>query len=252
MSAATIALVERVGALAAAHEALAPGLRAAERLADELDAGAALPQAFAGMLGQHHAQLLAGPRPPLAQSALLVSQELRLARERRHLMHEALAYPVVSLLTLLTLAMVLRGNGLADAAAAWLWACLPAAVLVLLAMLPTPRILQRVTLGAWRGDARRAERYARAALAARWRLDEQELTRLFGSELDQHRAQLAVPDAERQLVRLAEHYRERARRSARWQARLLAVGVLACAGAVALALGHTLWTGMLDRLPMLH
>lgn len=238
------AVLRRVAELAQRREPLAEGLRAsglpgAAALADDLDAGRDLAAALRERLGERLALLLTGPRPPLEQSALAVAEELRLARERRAILVEACSYPVLTLVAMCAVAAWLRWGMELEIAASWLWAAPPILLLCAIPMgipfVPARTAAALPTLCGWRAHARRAERYERAALAARWRLEEAQMERLFGDPLADLAPVLGEPDAEEHCRRLAEHHRDAARRGVRRAALWLTIGLDVCAGVIALA-----------------
>jgi hypothetical protein len=245
-------ILRAVAAAAERREAIAPALRSsgvpgAEAIAERLERGETLPAALAGIASPEVCDLLAGPRPPLAQAALLAAEDLRIRRQRRQLLIDALSYPVTAMIVLLGSATWLWLRFDMAPAATWLWLLLPGLALVaavpVLASLNEGLAVRLGTLTAWNLHARRAARYERAALVARWRLPEAEAVRVLGDELPPVAGVLGHPEAERHCRDLAAYHRTAAGRGARRLALVLSIGLYLMAGAVAAAL----FGGLADR-----
>lgn len=236
-------LLRAAGEAAAVQAPLPAALRAhggplGPAVATALEGGADLRAALAGLLPPRQLDLLAGERPPLAQAALLVAEDLRLAREARWRWFEILVQPVVSLLAVLAYALVAgawSGSGLALA-----WVAVAGVGTVLLAgavaVASRPALAGVLPwLGALALHARQAGRYERAALCARWRLPEAQLAPLLGADLAGLGPVLARADGEAHCRRLADWHRASALRAQARVARVLALLLAVIAGCLILA-----------------
>lgn len=237
------ALLRLIAATAAAGAPLPPALRAsglagADRLAAALDAGADLPAALAGTVPDHLRHLLTGDQPPLDQAALLAAGAIAATRQGRAELLLALAQPIAGLLAAATaLALVAGPLGLRPD---WRWIPAGAAGMAI-ALLPlaVDRLEEGLAarlplLGSWGLHRRRAWRYERAALVARWRLPEERLA-LLGADLIPLGPVLARPDAEEHCRRLAAWHTDGARRAYRRLAWMMALGLHLIAATLILA-----------------
>lgn len=207
-------------------------------VADRLEAGADLRTALHGALPPHQLDILAGPRPPLAQAALMVAEDIRLAREARWRWVELLARPAISLIAVLVYAVVAAQWSGAGLAGAWVVAAGGATALLVAALLVAgrPGMAERLPwLGAGGHHARQAGRYERAALCARWRLDEAALAPWLGADLSGLGPVLARPDAEDHCRRLAAWHRAALARAQVRLGRVLSLLLAAIAGCLVLA-----------------
>lgn len=250
MSAAAIALLQRIAELAAGHRPLAPGLRDSEirgagRVADALDAGADLATALSGAVPRPVARELAHA-PDLLAAATLAADELELRRERRERLVSALGYPALCLLALTAIGWGLHlGWGVAPSGRWLWWGVLLPALLAAALLLPAHWPLGPLT--AWRRHAAAAGRYARAALVARWRLDEAEAGRLLGRDLERVLPLLASVEAESACRRLRRYHRGAARRAQARLAWLLALACYLAAAGVVLAAMEGFWQTHIDQ-----
>jgi len=233
------AAAEAAAARAPMPEALrAHGGTLGATVATALEGGADLRTALAGALPPQQLDLLAGPRPPLEHAALLVAEDIRLARERRWRWFEILAQPALSLVIVLVYALVASAWGGSGLALAWVLAAAAATGLLVAAVAfagrPGPgRHLP--WLGALGHHARQAGRYERAALCARWRLPEERLAPLLGADLAGLAPVLARADAETHCRRLAVWHREATARAQTRFCRVLALLLAIIAGCLLLA-----------------
>ena len=223
-----------IAAAASERRPLSPALREmgsplAVAVADRLDAGSTLPEAFAGSLGTELADLLAGPRPGTAEAALLAADWLRQRRADRVAAIARLTHPLCGLLLVAAAVGVTAWYGAAPHAA---WLAAGGVLLggaVLLACAGAGSLAARMPhLSAVRLHARLASSYERAALVARWRLPEERLAPLLGDDLPRLAPMLADPMAEPHCRRLAAHHRAaelRARRRLWWT--VMALGYIA-------------------------
>lgn len=247
MSASILGLEELLRTIAAAaseRRPLPPAIRdlgtgLARRIADRLDAGADLRTAFDQELPEGLADLLAGPRPGVEESALLAAELLRLRREDRTAAIAQIAHPLFALVAVAGTVGLIGSLG-PSPAAGWLaaTACLGVGGL-LVALAGSGRLSERLPwLGALRLHARLAGRYERAALAARWKLPEERLAPLLGADLAALAPVLADPGATAHCRRLAGYHRQAAERARRrlWFSVMalgyVAGGCLLLAGAV--------------------
>lgn len=214
-------------------------LAGAASAAAALDRGESLDVALAGIIDPGLACLLAGPCPDLARTALLAQGEWRLRQRQRDSLYQHLAYPVLSAL------VVLLGAGLFlvlwPYATAWAWLGLalpPILMLALAALLPRlgPAGERFPVAGAWQRHDRLSRMYGRAALVARWRLDEAEAHRLLAFDCLPLRAVLARPDASEHCEHLSQHHARRANQLLEVLGRAATVLVFASTGAVLLTL----------------
>ena len=215
----------------------ASGLAGAQPLADALATHGDLRRALADRLDPRHLDLLAGPRPPLEQSALLVAHDLRRRRETRAAWIMALAQPLATVAAMVAALVVIgRHEALAIGGAGWLAAIPGLFCLVLpLAGLLSERVARLLPwLCGWKHHARRADRFSRAALAARWRLPEAGLVTLLGADVLALGPVLASPGAENHCRRLADYHRERAAACTRRATLMASTGCLLIAGAILL------------------
>lgn len=227
-------VLRTIAASAASGQPLPPALRElgsplARTVADRLDAGATLPEAFAGALGPELADLLAGPRPGTAEAALLAAEWLRQRRADRVDAIARLTHPLCGLLLVAAAVAVTACYGPAPQAG-WLAAggVLLSGVVLLLCAEAVGLSARLPHLAAVRLHARLASAYERAALVARWRLPEERLIPLLGDDLPRLAATLADAGAEPHCRRLAAYHREagqRARRRLWWT--VMALGYLA-------------------------
>jgi hypothetical protein len=214
-------ILDSIALAATERRPLPPALRELGRplataVADRLEAGESLPQALRGALDPALADLLAGPRPPTAEAALLVAEWLRMQEQQRLLAITRLTHPICGL-AVVTVAVVLTAwygpspqGGLVAAAGVVL------AGAVLLAVAGWRGWAARFpVLGASAAHALLANTYERAALVARWRLPEAQLAPLLGEDLLRLAPVLADPGAETHCRQLATYHREAAQRASR-------------------------------------
>lgn len=221
----------------ALRESGAPGALA---LAAALEGGEDLPTALAGLAPPALLDLFAAGRLPLESTALLGAAWLRRQAERRVRLLAALAYPLLSALLVLVAVLAVGWGTLARPAPGFLaLAALPLGLMALQAWAAWAG-RELPLAGAWVRHERLAERYARLALAARWRLTEDEARRLLGCTVLPS-ALVAAPDADALLELLAEHHVAAAGRSARLAAALSAALVLLAVAALVLASGVGVW-----------
>jgi len=202
------------------------GLPGAVLVADALDRGAPPDVALAAALPADLRSLLAGPVPDLERAVLLAADDLHLQQETRAQALDVLARPLLTLLLLISGLAWIGHTGLFPVTWSWLWA-LPAALAVALLPLPgllSPTLGQRLPwLWGWRFHRDRAQRFARAALAAQWRLPEEKIAPWFGGDLSDLAPILAMSGADRHCDRMSAHHRAAAARAA---TRLGALAVL--------------------------
>ena len=235
-------LLRVIAATAQAGAPLPPALRAsgvagAGPLADALDAGMDVPTALAGVLPEGLRRLLGGDHPPLDQAALLAAAALRRARSERFDTLVALAQPLAGLLAAVVALVLVAGPlGLRPD---WRWlpaasAGLAVALLPLAGLLGEGMAVRLPWLAGWGLHRRRAWRYERAALVARWRLPEERLA-LFGADLIPLGPVLARPDAEAHCQRLAAWHAACALRARRRLLLVAALGLHLIAAAIIVA-----------------
>ncbi|MBA2481955.1 MAG: hypothetical protein H0V44_14915 [Planctomycetes bacterium] len=237
-------LLRHIAAAAVRREDLVVALRAsdirgAQRVAAVLERGDTLAQALTEDAPEPVLALLAGPRPPLEYAALLAAEELRARRVRHEVMRHRLAYPITSLVMIAAAMgwMVHRCGAPLDLR--WLWTAVPG-VVVLAGALILPWCHELVTarvpiVGTWSYHVARAGWYARAMLASRWRMTEDDIERYLGSDLARLAPVLGRADAEEHCARLAAYHRDVGDRHARWLARIVAAAITSLAAAVMLA-----------------
>jgi hypothetical protein len=221
------------------------GLPGAHAAAERLATGASLPQAVAGLVPPLLAVLLAGGIPPLATVAALLADEAWRQAERRRLMVDHLAYPLASMAMIAAMAAILARvvpqgpwyGPLASSA----WALPPALLALLLMAAPWLPRAWKLPGSGWAAQLDQAGRWARAALAVRWRLTEAQALRLLGADLEGLAAVLGAPDAERHCRLLADWHRQAARRRLLVTAVMAAGLVLAAGGGVVLGAAR-MWT----------
>jgi len=207
-------------------------------VATALDGGADLRAALHGALPAWQLDLLAGPRPPLDQAALMVAEDIRLARERRWRWVEILGQPALSLAIVLAYALIAGSADGAGLALSWLLVAAPATALVIIAVVIGGRPgsgLHLPWLGALGHHARQAGRYERAALCARWQLPEELLVPWLGADLAGLGPVLARADAQAHCRRLAAWHRAATVRAQNRLGRILAVLLALIAGCLILA-----------------
>lgn len=246
------ALLEVLARAASARQPLPEALRASgvaggASVADRLDAGADLPSACAGLIPPELIGLLAGPCPPLEHAALLGAAMLRERRTARGRLFDLVAWPVVCLGAMVAALATVAGPLGLPLDHRW-WPC--AAVALVVAIAPLLALVSEDVAGrlpwlcGWHLHAQRAWRYERAALAARWRLDEATLD-LLGSDLRRLGPVLARPDAEGHCLRLAIWHRQAGRRAQRRLGLVLATALLVMGGALLLtAAGGSIRAGL--------
>lgn len=221
------------------------GLPGAARASDRLAGGATLPEAVAGLVPVHLAALLNGGLPPLATVAALLADEAWRQAERRRMIVDHLAYPLTSVAMIAGIAVVLARvvpqgpwyGPLASSA----WALPPALVALLVLAAPWLPRAWKLPGSGWAAQLDQASRWARAALAVRWRLTEAQALRLLGADLEGLAAVLGAPDAERHCRMLADWHRQAARRRLLVTAIAAAGLVLAAGGGVVLGAAR-MWT----------
>jgi hypothetical protein len=236
------ALLATIAAAAERREPLpaalrASGVRWAEAVAARLDAGDDLPTALSGLVSPELAQLLAGPRPPLEHAALLGAATLANQRQGRALVLDLLAWPVVCLIAASAALGTVAGPLGLPLDGRWLWLLIPGLIigLVPVAGWRFEALCHHLPwLCGWALHTRRAWRYERAALAARWRLDETDLDRL-GTDLRQLGPILGRPEAEAHCQRLAQWHRTAATNARQRLGQIGAALLLIMAGALILA-----------------
>lgn len=251
-------LLRIVAETAAARAPLPPILRArcgafGAAVAARLEQGADLRSALSGVLSPATCDLLAGPLPGLEHSALLVAEDLRLRRERRHVWQDLLLRPAISLVVVLAYAVVVATQGYGDlttAGLAWAWVVVAlAATMLLLATVwfaGRPSISRHLpSFGALQHHASQAERYERAALCAAWRLPEARLIPWLGADLSGLGPVLARADAVGHCRRLAQWHRGATLRAQRLVGMVLALQLAVIAGCLLLAVAAPAWQGVL-------
>jgi hypothetical protein len=222
------------------------GLPGAATAAARLEQGAALPEAVAGLVPPATAELLGGSIPPLATVATLLADEAWRAAERRRLLWGHLSYPLAAGLIVaigaVVLAAVLPAGRWYTAQVSPVWAVPPLLAALLLTVAPwLPRDWHLPGSG-WARHLDLAARWARAGLAARWRLSEAQAQRLLGVDLAPMAALLGLPDAAAHCRMLAEWHRRAAWRRLGLTARCAAALLLLAGGGVVLASAR-LWSG---------
>lgn len=237
-------LLEVVRDAAERHEDLPAALRAsglpgAAIAADRLAAGATLPAAVAGLVPPRLALLLDGGIPPLATVAALLADEAWREHERRRIVADHIGYPIASLVLVIGLAVAIA---VIMPRPVWTmrmppiaWALLPALAAAMLAWAPHAPRRWHIPGSGWARHLDLASRWARAALAVRWRLTEADAQRLLGVDLEPLAAVLGTPGAEAHCRLLAGWHQARARRRMALTARLAAGLILATGGALVLA-----------------
>jgi hypothetical protein len=230
------AILRVVATAAARHEPLPAALAdlatpEAHLVAQRLNAGNDLPTAVQTLLPAEQRALLAGPRPPLATVALLAADELAERRAVRAGWFDQLAHPLLSLLLVTSVAVIVTPRFGLTLAYGWICAAMSVAMLaVLLAYAAT-----RQRSGGHGLHRQLAQRWERAAVAARWGLPEAQLATWFGTEVAQIGRVLSRPDAEGHCRRLAAWHRETAVRTQRRLAMGIALLVLLAGAAMVLA-----------------
>lgn len=220
------------------------GLPGAEDLADRLSSGQDLTSAMTDLVGPRVAQVFATEGTGLQPAALLASQELRLARERRQLLLDRLAYPAMCMVTLLGVLVWLHLHRDLPLGSGWLWVTWSTLGLCVAILMPLPAALRLGPLNAWRRHAKLAGRYRRAAVVARWHLNEAACGALFGSEMGAVMPYLGRRRAEETCRRLGEHHGQAALRGARRAGVVATVLLFVAAGGVALAAASNLWSDL--------
>lgn len=222
------------------------GIPGAGRAATRLAAGATLPAAMAGLIPPRLAERLAGGIPPLATVAALLADEAWRAEERRRLLVDHGAYPLASCAMVLGIAGVtahqLPAGLWYGTLVSTAWAVPPALLALLIALAPWLPRAWRLPGSGWARHLDHAERWARAALAVRWRLTEDQARRLLGTDLEPLAAVLGAPGAEDHCRMLADWHRRAARRRLVLTAATAAALILAAGGGVVLG-SFRLWTG---------
>jgi len=249
VSAAVDELLERMGAAGRAGTDLIEALRESptglcRRVAERLEAGVSLPQALEDVLPAAQCRFFAGPRPGLAEAVVLVDQERRQQRAALGCRIDSLIYPVLCLLVLV--AVTGRLVGVRQLSIGWGWGLTAGAlVLAALAVLVAPLALPPLH---WAGHLRRAQRFAQAALVARWRLNEHEARRCFGATVDPLLPLCGQRHADEHLAALASHHLAAARRAARRQAALAALLAFAAAATLGIAVASSIWSELIHVL----
>jgi len=227
---ALIPLLHAIVGAATHREPLGPALRelGEDDLADAIERGTDLPTALGERLDPRYRELLAGPRPGLEETALFVADDLLRRRHQREALIARLIHPAATWVCLLAVC----GSFLVwqDMRPDPNW-CIAAVMASLAALLPLVLLPDS-------GSARRADRYARAALACRWRLPEERLTALLGDDLRPIATLLARPAAEDHLRLLADFHRRRAERRRRFLLLLSAIVLYAAGGLLLLATAY--------------
>lgn len=244
-------LLDVIAAAAQRGEDLAAALRAcglpgAAAAAERLQAGASVPQAVTGLLPPATAALLGGALPPLGTVAALLADEAWRALERRRLVCGHVAYPlaagVLVAVGAVLLARLLPPGPYYAPVVAPGWAVAPAALAALLLAAPWLPRAWRLPGAGWVAHLDRAERWARAGLAARWRLSEAQAQQLLGVDLAPFAALLGTPGADEHCRRLAEWHRRAAWRRLAVTARAAAAALLLAGGGLVLA-SIRVWQG---------
>lgn len=210
-----------------------PGARVvAERLAH----GQSLLEALAGLVPPDLARLLQGGTPPLAVLASVAAAEAWRRAERRRVLSHHLAQPLATLGILLgltvALVVLLPPQGPYQSVVSPGWMAIPACLAVLIATGPWHRWGPGA---AWWTSWTRAERWARAGLAVRWRLTEAQAQDLLGEDLAGFAGVLNSSGAEAHCHLMAQWHQQAAERRLAWTARALAALILATGGALVLA-----------------
>lgn len=222
------------------------GLPGAITAAARLEQGATLPEAVVGILPPATAELLGGSIPPLATVATLLADEAWRRAERRRLVWGHLGYPLAASLIVglgaVVLNAVLPAGRWYAPQASLAWSVLPALAALLLTVSPwLPRSWHLPGSG-WARHLDLAARWARAGLAARWRLTEAQAQRLLGVDLAPMSTLLGLPEAAAHCRMLAEWHRRAAWRRLGLTARCAAGLLLLAGGGVVLASAR-LWSG---------
>lgn len=222
-----------ISALAAHHHPQA------QEVAARLRAGETLPQACVKHLGPELAQMLAGPRPSPAESALLVGSILRARNQRRSLMLHIIAYPVASILTLVLILLGMDWLAIIDIP--WTQVAAP---LLLAAVMSTVALGRGSAYGrSWQSHAQRSEWWQQCALILRWQLTEEQAQRLFGPEPSRLAAVTgASPAAIKHCQTMIDYYHQRATRGAERRAHILSLLIQVCGGSVAILVAIRAWT----------
>ena len=177
-------------------------------IARRLDAGEDLPTALAHHLTPAERELLAGPRPGLEAVALLLLETRRQARERRWAWADLLLRPSLSLVVVGIATGFMAQEWELALTRGWLMAAGGTLLVVTVLLVLAPRWAAHLPwLSAWDRHRQQAERLERAALVARWNLDEARLVPWLGRDLGQLGGVLGRPGAEAHCRRLAAWHR---------------------------------------------
>lgn len=241
-------LLQLVAAAARRGEDLIPVLAAADApgpaLAERLRVGVSLVDALHEELNPLQRWLLLGPRPGLAEGALLAADLIDQERQRRRLALTQLSYPVLVLGLITAAVTLIRVEELP------LWQAPPAvwagaALLALLAgaaVLPTRYFQALPWLAAWRTHGEAAWRYRAIAIGLDHRLDEARLRQCFGQLPEELLRLAAAGDGSVWCRHMADWHQQRAQT---W----LLVSLLVASAAIFLIAGGLVLgfhTGMLD------
>jgi hypothetical protein len=244
-------LLRVIAEAATRHEDLtealdASGLPGAAIAAARLRAGADVPTAITGLVPARLAEMLDGGSPPLAVRANLAADASARRDQRRRLIAAHLAYPVAALAVVATLAIVTHRitpfRAWYTESVSLAWAALPAALAVLLMASPWLPDRWRLPGSGWIRHLCLADTWARAALAAQWRLTEAEARRLLGVDLEPLGRALGGVDADDHCRRLAQWHLDQASSRLAWTVRGMVVLILATGGAIVLA-SLRIWGG---------
>ena len=227
-------------AAAQAGQPLAEALRVldgplARTVATDIAQGRSLADALGAHIPSEIRALLAGPKPDLADAALLASDWARERNNRRTRLGQALLHPLLTLGIFAALLLAARHRLHLDLSHLWLlWLAVPLALVPLLGCVPG---LNRhlPLLGGWAQAAQASERWQRAALAARWQLADAPTQALLGDAWTQIVPILGRRDAEAHCRRMALLQRNRAHRHLRYVVWASAAGIYLIAGVVLLS-----------------
>lgn len=245
-------IFDRTAEAAQAGEPLPEALDAlggtlAPALAADLRTGTSFADALGNQIPAEIRALLAGPRPDLAESALLASAWVRGRRERRERLTLALLHPLLTVALFAGLLIAARERLTLDLDRMWLLAvALPLAVIPLIGCVP--RLASAIPLlGGWMHAALMSERWQRAGLAAHWRLHDAHAEALVGNAWPLIRPILGRRDAVDHCRRMATLQANRARRHLNTVVLVSTTGMYLIAGMVLLSAASGSYQELLNR-----